>query len=90
VAERVVGDLVGEALPVVPGEPRLLREVAAGVRKHLLAKTGGVEAGVEKTRAEYADDGKVNAVLEFRERVVATGRRTRGSRGGKSLVKIHA
>jgi hypothetical protein len=63
--------------------------MAAGVREHLLAKAGGVEAGIEKARAEYADDGKVNAVLEVRERVVATGRRTGGSRRSQSLVKIH-
>ena len=44
VAERVVGDLVGEALAVVARDARLLREVAPRVREHLLAQRRRVDA----------------------------------------------
>ena len=72
VAERVVGDLGGEPLAVVAREALLLRKVAPRVVENLFAQSRGIESGVEQARAEYADHGEVNPVLELCERIVAT------------------
>ena len=62
-------------------------ELVADVREHALAERLRVDADVEELRPEIADDGEVDAVLDLRERVVASPA-TR-LRGVEALVQFH-
>ena len=55
-AERVVSDLLDEALTIGDGDPALLHQTVPDVREHDLVQRVGVEGRVVQTRAEVSDD----------------------------------
>ena len=74
VAEDVVGDLVREPFPVVAGDARLAREMAADVGDDAIAHADEVDRLAGELRAELADHEHVDRVLEVGERLLG-GRR---------------
>jgi hypothetical protein len=69
VTEDVVRDISGDPLAVIPRDPGLAREVPADVGEHPLAERDRVHVHVEQLRAQLADHGQVDPVLDLRERI---------------------
>src|SRR5437763_1792007 len=88
VAEDVGRDLTAEPLAVVPGDARLAGEPRLDLARHPLAKRDRIHVGREELRAEVADDGEMDLVLDVGEGVAPAGRHDRACTR-ESLVKFH-
>src|SRR5205807_8741632 len=63
-------------------------ELVADVGHDPVVESHRIHGCVEELRAELADDGEVDPILDLGERIRARGRRD-GPCGRKSLVKFH-